>query len=299
MAVVIAGFLSSSNVFSRNAIAQVHCVVAVRGADIGSVRAIHGLPGGGALIGAERGLFRVDPASGAVATAGGADMGPVWSIHGLPGGGALIRVAHGLFRVDPASGAVAPAGGADTGRVWSIHGLEGGGALIRAQRGWFRFDPASGAVAAAPGGADMQRSFSLHGLDGGGALIHAAQGVFLAPAAAIRNATIHPKIDLSRLAPSPNPVEVRLGFGHPCASVSDRLELVLAAATDGSERGPVPVRHPHDEPPSATSATLAASVVFDRPGAWTLALRQGATTIGQPLRFTIAGPTWWQWITRA
>ena len=48
------------------------CVVPLGGAATGNVITMHALPGGGVLIGAERGLLRVDPAWRAVVTVGDA-----------------------------------------------------------------------------------------------------------------------------------------------------------------------------------------------------------------------------------
>ena len=58
------------------------------------LRKIHAsLPDGGALIGAEQGLFRYDPASKAVLPIGGAETGRVSEMMDLPDEGTLIRAA--------------------------------------------------------------------------------------------------------------------------------------------------------------------------------------------------------------
>ena len=99
-ATVVAAVLGSASIDYEGAAAQVPCVVPISGTETGHVSSIGVLPGGGALVDAERGWFRLDPASGTVTRVDGAEAGSV-SIKVLPGGGALVGTWDGLFRLDP------------------------------------------------------------------------------------------------------------------------------------------------------------------------------------------------------
>ncbi len=91
------------------------CIVAA--ADTGVVSAMRDFPGGGVLIGADKGLFLAREVSGkvTVAPAGDADTRYVFAMHNLPGGGVLIGAQKGLFLAREVSGkvTVAPAGDAE------------------------------------------------------------------------------------------------------------------------------------------------------------------------------------------
>jgi hypothetical protein len=153
------------------------CVVLVGEAATGFVFKMHDLTTGAVLIGAERGLFRFDPAAEHVTPVGGGAIGAVDHIHDLPDGAVLIYAENGWFRFDPAAGPMTAVGGAATGRPGNIHNLLGGVPLIVAERGLFRLDPAAGLVMpldkAARGGVHY-----VHDLAGGGVLIGALNGWF-------------------------------------------------------------------------------------------------------------------------
>jgi hypothetical protein len=133
----------------------------------------------------------------------------------------------------------------------------------------------------------------MHDLPGGGVLIAADEGLFVAPPLPLPKADVK-LINLKGLVPSPEAVEIRLSFTHPCAPASANLGLTLVAAVNGTELAPKRMGHPADGTvPSATTSTLVAAIPFDRPGAWTLQVRQGPTPVGEPMRFNLAPPTLW------
>src|SRR6266568_202865 len=160
----------------------ISCVV-VANADTGDVFRLRDFPGGGVLIGAEKGLFLAREVGGKVTItpAGGADTGRVFALRDFPGGEALILTEKGLFLAREAGGKVTIASaGADTGPMHFLRYFPGG-ALILAEKGWFLAREASGKVTFAPaGGADIGFVLALHDLPGGGVLILAEKGLFLA-----------------------------------------------------------------------------------------------------------------------
>ncbi|HEY1433429.1 MAG TPA: hypothetical protein VGF39_17630 [Stellaceae bacterium] len=252
----------------------------------GGVFGMSDLPGGAVLINTVSGLFRFDPAAGRVVPVGGADTGSVSDMRALPGGAALINADNGLFRFDPADGRVVPAGEVAVGRVSDMHDLPGGVVLINAKNGLFRFDPAAGHVVPAAEAA-TDDIFDMRKLLGGAVLITARNGLFIAPAPALAEAEVTPATDFRRLTPSPNWQEVRVIFSHPCAPASGNLALALVPVFNGIERAGEPVRRVHTTLPSQNSTTLAASVMFDQPGNWSLQLRQGRTPAGHTMPFEV------------
>src|SRR5580704_1522359 len=62
------------------------CVISTGPAATGSVFAMQDLPGGGVLIGAQNGLFRLDPPSGHIISSLARTIGSVRAMHDLPGG---------------------------------------------------------------------------------------------------------------------------------------------------------------------------------------------------------------------
>ena len=264
----------------------------VRAGDVatGEVYTALTLSNGGTLIGAIMGLFRFDPATEKLVQTGDVEMGIVPTILALPGGGVLIGAEKGLFRFDPATGKLVRAGELETGPVTTTLALPGDGALIGAKTGWFRFDPATGKLLPA-GDVETGSVFIALALPGGGALIGAQKGLFMAPAEALAKATVSPITDLRRLVQGPAGTEIRLSFEHPCAPVSGKLGLELGATIHGTMRAPVPVSLPYDARPQPTKSVLAAPIVFNQPGTWTLQLRQGTTPIGAAQEFPIAPPT--------
>ena len=117
--------------------ADVTCVVPADEVETGRVSRSLALSGDGALIDAEKGLFRFDPATEKLVPAGAVETGFVFSALALPGGGALIDAKNGWFRFDPATETLVPAGAVETGGVVSTLALPGGGALIGAENGLF------------------------------------------------------------------------------------------------------------------------------------------------------------------
>src|SRR6266516_1689426 len=112
-----------------------------------------------------------------------ADTGGVFALGHFPGGGVLIGAEKGLFLAREVGGKVTitPAGGADTGRVFALRDFPGGEALILTEKGWFLGREASGKVRfSAAGGADIGFVFALRDLPGGRVLILAEKGLFLA-----------------------------------------------------------------------------------------------------------------------
>jgi hypothetical protein len=212
----------------------------------------------------------------------------------------LIGAETGLFRFDPAAGRVVPAGGAAAGSVLAMHDLPGGAVLIGAVGSaadapihrlgrWFRFDPAAGRVVPA-GEVATGRVSDMHDLPGSAVLIGAEKGVFMSPARALAEADLRSATDFHRLTPNSNWQEVRFIFSHPCAPVSGDLGLTLGGES---------VRQLRNASLSQDSAALATSLVFDRPGNWSLQLRQGPTLIGQPLQFTLRTETLWERLVSA
>jgi len=159
------------------------CVISTGPAATGSVFAMQDLPGGGVLIGAQNGLFRLDPPSGHIISSLATTIGRVRAMHDLPGGRVLIGAQNGVFRLDP-SGRVVSMGEAKTGSVLDMRSLRGGAVLILAQNGWFRFDPASErmvSIGETDGPFAMGPLFAflaLHELPGGAILIGTINGWF-------------------------------------------------------------------------------------------------------------------------
>jgi len=91
-------------------------------------------------------------------------------------------------------------------------------------------------------------------------------------------------------------MQIRLSFQHPCALVSNRLDLTLASLLDGAMQAEVPVAFAHGAPPTRDKAILAAPIKFDISGNWILQLRQGTTAVGKPIQVSIAGPSFWEWL---
>jgi len=275
-------------------------------AETGRVFDMRDLPGGGVLIRAQRGWFRFDAALREVLPAGKAGTGRVLSdMHDLPGGGVLIGGERGLFRFDAALREVLPASKAETGRVSAMRDLPGGGMLIRAERGWFRFDAASREVVPA-GKVETGDVYDLRDLPGGGVLIGASLGLFEVPAVPLRNAGIEPLAKFREWVPQSDAREVRLRFRHPCAPVADAMGLNLVASRQGDDKDATqssPIRGADGMGSEPGVVELAAVARFDKPGEWTLELRQGRTLVGQPVTFALAGPTLferltaaWQWV---
>jgi hypothetical protein len=148
--------------------AAASCIIPPPGPETGRVRHVDDLPGDGLLIVAAEGLFRFDPATGAIVPAPGPDK--VAAVYDLPGGGLLIVADEGWFRFDPATGAIVAVPGPKTGQVFNYYDLPGGGALIIAAEGWFHFDPATGAIVAVPRPKTGQ-VFNYYDLSGPGLLI--------------------------------------------------------------------------------------------------------------------------------
>jgi hypothetical protein len=193
-----------------------------------------------------------------------------------------------LFRFDPEAERVAPVPSEKAmGSVSATHDLPGGAVLIRADNGWFRFNPVAGRVVPTGKAATGEVTAFLD-LPGDTVLIGAENGLFIAPARALAEAKVTPDPNLQKLTAGPVPVEVQLSFSHPCALESGNLGLMLAVMVDGSAREAKAIRRLDDSSPSANSATLVASVLFDQPGKWSLQLRQGPTLIGQPLSFSLS-----------
>jgi ligand-binding sensor domain-containing protein len=266
---------------------------------------IQSLSSRGALISTGFNLFRYNPASSPPLTqVPGLDVltgsTPI-TIQSLSGGGALIGTGNGLFRYDPASSPpLTQVPGSLTGSISTIESLPSRGALIGTANGLFRYDPGlSPPLTRVPGSLTGSAS-TIESLPSGGALIGVGIEVFLVTSNPLTTASVTGETTLlRRLQPGPNPIEVTVTFHHACAPVATELGLSLVALRDDEEVSAVPVRYPYGGSPDrgATSATLAASFVFDRPGNWAISLRQGATTIGQLPAFPIAGPpppTIWQ-----
>jgi len=170
--------------------------------------------------------------------------------------------------------------------------LPGGGVLIEAQRGLFRYDPGAGRVVSA-GDAVEGRVRVNRDLPGGGVLIGAERGLFHALSKPLRDAevaTIQPA-RLDRARPAVDRISVTVSFRHPCAPVAAGLGLSMVAEVSGRAAQSVPVRLANGGPASTEIAQLAGEFVFDRPGAWTLALRQGDAAVGKPMTFTVGAAT--------
>jgi hypothetical protein len=282
--------------------------VPLGGAATGNVITMHALPGGGVLIGAARGLFRVDPASRAVVAVGGAATGGVFELLDLPGGEVLIVAERGMFRVDPASRAVVAVGGAATGSVFELLALPDGGVLIGAARGLFRVDPASRTVVTV-GGAETGSVLELLDLPGGEVLVGSRGGLFFVPALPLSAAVAELLGDPRKWVPETDPKgarNVQFRFMHPCAPVADLLDLrlsVFRAGNSEAERQTPRARSGPNTPVEPGAVILEASARFDKPGDWTLQLTQGTTLIGEPIKFQLAGPTIldrlataWRWV---
>ena len=82
-----------------------------------------------------------------------------------------------------------------------------------------------------------------------------------------------------------------LSFLHPCAPVSNSLDLRLTASLNGVGYAEVPVEFPPGTRPAKDKAILSAPIEFPAPGNWVLQLRQGPTGVGDPISIPIAGPS--------
>ena len=285
-------------------------VVRAGKAETGRVFAMRDMTGGGVLISAERGLFRFDAASRELMSIVKAETtGRMSEIRDLPGGGVLISAERGLFRFDAPSGKVVPAAKAETtGRVYHMGDLPGGGVLSGAERGWFRFDAGSRQVVPA-GKAEAGRVLAMRDLPGGGVLIVTDVGLYEVPAIPLRSAGIEPLANFRDWVPQIDAREVRVRFRHPCATIAEALGLTLVVSrqgddTDATQSSPIQRADAKESEPSVVA--LAANAKFDKPGVWKLELRQAGTSVGQPITFTLAGPTvferlaaLWQWILTA
>jgi hypothetical protein len=139
----------------------------------------------------------------------------------------------------------------------------------------------------------------MHDLPCGGVVIGADDGTFLAPEPALSEARVKPETNLSGL-PLRREVQMRLSFLHPCAPVSDRLGLALAASPlGGAIQAMVPVTFPYDTAPAKDRAILSAPIEFRAPGNWILQLHQGTVTIGEPIPISIASPSFSKWLASA
>ncbi|MDM0110516.1 hypothetical protein QTI66_00015 [Variovorax sp. J22R133] len=277
-------------------------------ADTDVVTDIRLLPGGGVLVGTYEGLFRFDTGSRElvkVGPAGKAETGLVSGMRDLPGGGVLVGASKGLFRYDAVSRELVPAGKAQT--VTGMYDLPGGGMLIRGDGEWSRFDAVSLELVPAGRLANSGIVEKIHALPGGGALIIAGPGLpYEIPAVPIHNAGVKPLAKFGEWVPQSDPREVRLRFRHPCAPVADEigLSLVVSRRGDGNDATQSARIRRADGPMSGPDVVeLAAAATFDKPGEWTLELRQAGILVGQPVSFTLAGPTIfdrlvaaWQWI---
>ncbi len=259
---------------------------------MGGVLAMRGVPGG-VLIAARGGLFHYNPVSGATRLPPAQEpTGLVFHMLEAPGS-VLLWAVQGLFRYDLAEGSVHPMEVANTGAVLVSQAVPGG-LLIGAEQGLFRYDSASGSIRAARE-AQTGRVAALLDLDGP-VLIAAIRGLFrqvARPPDSVTVLAVEPGT-LDRSTPSTDRLRVTVGMRHECAPVAAGLGLTLVASHEGQEIERVPARLLGTASPGATDALLAGEFRFDRPGAWTLALRQGAMTLGQPLAFTVAAPTLWQ-----
>jgi hypothetical protein len=258
---------------------------------------------GAVLIGSKRGPVLFDPPTGQVVSIGGAETGPVYAMHNLPKGDVLIAADQGWFRFDPPTKQVLPMGGAAsmTGshvRLRDIGLKPRWSSWSAGPTGAFFFDYSTGRLRRVLEiESDMYLAF--HPLLGGGVLIGTMQGIALVPNKPLADSKFDADTKLQELVPRPEAVEIRTRLEHPCAPVADQLGLALIATVDGKRKGSVPVRLPQDAPPTEASATLAASITFDTPGAWSLELQQRDTPIGQPLHFRIFSPGLLQRATEA
>jgi len=99
-----------------------------------------------------------------------------------PGGGVLIGADKGLFLAHEANGKVTiePAGGTDTGYVYVIRPLRGGGILIGSRKGWFVARHTGGRLTLTPAGrADAGRVNHTRDLNDA-VLIGGESGLFVA-----------------------------------------------------------------------------------------------------------------------
>jgi len=102
----------------------------------------HGrLASGGFLLGADRGLYRIEANSYQVRDLSKPVTGSVSILQSLDDGSWLAGAYYGLFRVDSRGGRAEPVLGGDTGAVTAIRRLNDGAWLIGAERGLFRLDP--------------------------------------------------------------------------------------------------------------------------------------------------------------
>jgi hypothetical protein len=133
----------------------------------------------GAIIGTDRGLYRVDSSGTQFQEATGADTGRVSLLEQVDEGGWLVAAALGLFRYDNRNGRTERVSGADTGEVTSIERLADGGWLAGAEKGVFRIDPAGRSLTALT----WKKAFrvaELRKLADGAWLIRGEQGLFVA-----------------------------------------------------------------------------------------------------------------------
>jgi hypothetical protein len=262
----------------------------------GTVFGVQTLTGGAVLIYAANGWFRFDPGAGQVLSVSKmASTGSVYGIQDLTGDAVLIHDANGWFLFEPAAGRVIPTVELATASWAKLYPLRSGTVLIGASNGLFRFDPAAGRVIPMA----LGQVNDTNELPSGAVLIATGNGLWEAPATGLAKAKVTWLTDLQGLRPSPVPAEIQFTLSHPCAPTptTGNFGLMLVPAVDGTERGGQPVRLVPGVAPSTGSARLAASIVLDRSGDWSLQVRQGAAAIAQPLRFSIVGlavPSIWE-----
>ena len=137
-------------------------------------------------------------------------------------------------------------------------------------------------------------------------LIGSERGLYVVPEVPLRTAVIEAISNFSEWISQSDSREVRLRFRHTCAPVADAMGLTLVVSRQGDidATPPSPIRRADGTKLGPGDVvTLAAIAKFDKPGEWTLELRQAGTLVGRPVTFPLAGPTVferlaaaWQWV---
>jgi hypothetical protein len=139
---------------------------------------------GGAIVGTDRGLYRVDP-SGAQFQEVAAETGRVSVLEQIDESAWLIGAAAGVFRTDGRASRADRVSLIETGDVTQIQRLADGSWLFGAERGLFRADPSGRNLTALPWRKPI-RVAEIKRLADGSWIVRADQGLFVTDAQARR-----------------------------------------------------------------------------------------------------------------
>ena len=132
---------------------------------------------GGAIVGTDRGLYRVD-GTGAQFQEAAPEVGRVTVIEQIDDSAWLVGGTAGLFRADGRASRADRVAGGETGEVAQIQRLADNGWLVSGERGLFRADP-GGRNLTALAWRKTIRAAELHKLHDGSWIARADQGLFL------------------------------------------------------------------------------------------------------------------------